>query len=123
MLVNIAGNAYGSWFGENFHARGHVDAVAIEIVALNDYIAQADADAHHDPLFLRQFGIAPRQRALNLDRALDRVDGAAELGQRAVPVVLKMRPSNCFVLGSNTSDRNDLSRARVPVSSCSIRRE
>ena len=92
MLVNVAGNAYRPGFGEALHACGDVDPVAIEIVAVDDHIAQADADAQDDPRVLGQIGVALGEHALDLDRALDRVDGAAKLGKGPVTGVLEDAP-------------------------------
>ena len=64
--------------------RGHVDAVAIEIVAVDDDVAQIDADAKLDMPIFGDAGIALDHAALDLDGAARRVDDAAELDQEAV---------------------------------------
>ncbi len=64
--------------------RGDVDAVAENIVVVDDDVADMDADAEFDPLILRHGGVLLGHAALDLDRAARRVDGAGELDQHAV---------------------------------------
>ena len=65
-----------------FEPRRDIDAVAKDVVALDDDVAEVDADAEVDRPLRRDVALA--HRALDRDGAFDRVDGAAELDQRAV---------------------------------------
>ena len=65
-------------------SRRHVDAVAIDVVALDDDVAEVDADAEHQALVLGRVGLIRSNGFLNLHRAGDGVDHAGELDQGAV---------------------------------------
>ena len=54
------------------------------IRAFDDHFAEVDSDAELDALILRLAGVPLRHSALDIDRALDRVDDAGELRQKAV---------------------------------------
>ena len=71
--------------GERLHARGDVDAVAIDrAVGLFDHIAQIDPDAElHAPVRF-EFDVVPFHGLLDLDRGLDRLDRTRELGQQRI---------------------------------------
>lgn len=61
-----------------------VDAVAMDVVADDDDIAEVDADAELDALFRRGRAIAGRHARLDRDGAADRLDRAGEVHQQAV---------------------------------------
>ena len=64
---------------------GDVHAVAVEVaVGSTDHVAQVDADPEADALRLGHRRLALGHAALDAGRALDRVDGAGELAERAV---------------------------------------
>ena len=65
-------------------SRRHVDAVAVEVVALDDDVAEIDADAELDMPVLGHSGVALQHAALDLDRAARRVEDTAEFDQEAV---------------------------------------
>ena len=73
--------------------RRHVDAIAIEIVAIDDDVAEIDADAELDVPVLGNPGVALRHAALNFDRAARRIEHAAELDQEAVAHHLEDAPA------------------------------
>ncbi len=64
--------------------RGDVDAVAVDVVPIDDHVAEIDPDAECDALVLGDFGIAVDHRPLNLDGAAHRVDHARKFHQHAV---------------------------------------
>jgi hypothetical protein len=64
--------------------RGDVDAVAIEIVALDDHVAQIDADAQFDAVVRRDTRVPLGHRLLHRDRAAHRVDDARKFHKHAV---------------------------------------
>jgi hypothetical protein len=71
----------------------HVDAVAIEIVAVDDDVAEIDADAELDVPVLGNPGVALHHAALDFDGAARRVEDAAELDQEAVAHHLEDAPA------------------------------
>ena len=54
---------------QRLQSRRHVHAVAPHVVAIDDDVAEVDADAELDPLLRRNVGIALGHAALDLDRA------------------------------------------------------
>jgi hypothetical protein len=84
LVVDLARDADPAGRGQSLEAGGDVDAVAVDVVVLDDHVTEVDADAERDPLAVRHPVIALGHGALNLDRALDSVDHARELDQRAV---------------------------------------
>ncbi len=62
----------------------HVDAFAVAVVAVDDHLAEVDADPELDPRLLGDAGVPFGQATLHRDRALDGVDDAAELGEQPV---------------------------------------
>ena len=68
-----------------FQPRRDVDPVAVDVLALDDNVADIDADAKPDRLAFRRRGIALADHLLDLDGAGHRVDGAGELDERAIP--------------------------------------
>ena len=84
MIECRARNAHTAWLGHRLQARGDVDAVAIDVVVLDDDVAEIDADAKPDPLGLSGALVAIDHAALDHGRTLDGVDDAGELDQRAV---------------------------------------
>ena len=81
---NLAGNTDSPRIGELLKARGDVDALAVPVRALDDHLAQIDADAHVDPVVLGEAGVPLRHPALDVDGAFDRVDDARKFGQNPV---------------------------------------
>ena len=73
--------------------RRHVDAVAIEIVAIDDDVAEIDADAELDVPVFGNPGIALRHAALDFDGTARRIEDAAELDQKAVAHHLEDAPA------------------------------
>ena len=83
-------------------AGGDVDAVAVDVLALDDHVAEVDADAERDALGLGHVPLALGHALLDRDRAGDRVDDAGELDQRAVAHQLD---DPALVLGDQRVDR------------------
>ena len=121
-LVDDRGDADAARLGQRLQARGDVDAVAVDVVAVDDDVAEVDADPQRDAG--RRSAASRLDGALDGERALDRVDDAAELDQRAVAdqldhaALVLRRPA-----GSNTVSRWRFSAASVPASSAPIMRE
>ena len=70
--------------GNAFQPRRDIDAVAENVVALDDDIAKVDADAKLDAAVVGDIGVAARHAALDGGGAFDRVHDAWELNQYAV---------------------------------------
>ena len=71
--------------GHRLQPRGDVDAVAVDVAALDDHVAEVDADAQHDARAPRgKSALASAMPLLQFDRAVHRIDRAGELDQHAV---------------------------------------
>ena len=70
--------------GERLEPRGDVDAVAVDVVALDDHVAQVDADAELDAAVVLRGAVAVGHAGLDGDGAAHRLDGAGEIDQQAV---------------------------------------
>src|SRR5262249_36613072 len=71
----------------------YVDAVAVDVVALDDDVAEVDADAETDQPVVRHALVAHGHLALDVGRALHGIDDAAEFDQRAVAHQLDHAPA------------------------------
>ncbi len=69
-----------------------VDAVAINVVAVDDHVAEIDFDAKAQALLLGEIQIAGGHRALDFGRTAHRVDDAGEFRQNAVAGRLAILP-------------------------------
>ena len=82
--------------------RRHVDAVAVNIVAINGNVAEIDADAEGQaPVLVDRF-VAPRHAELNGDGAVDGADHAREFQQQPVAHGLDDAPA---MLGDQLVDQ------------------
>ena len=70
--------------GQRLQPGRDVDAVAPDVVAIHDDVADIDADAEFDPLVGRYPRIVLAHGALEFDRAANRRDHARELHQQAI---------------------------------------
>jgi hypothetical protein len=59
-------------------------AVAIEVIAFDDHVAEIDADAQLDAALRRDAGVSLEHRLLHRDRAAHRIDDAGKFHQHAV---------------------------------------
>src|SRR5436309_11448790 len=84
LIVRRARDADAAALGQTFQTGRNVDAVAVEPLALDDHVAQIDADAEAHPPERRELGIARLELALDVDGALHGVDDARELRQHVV---------------------------------------
>ena len=71
-----------------FPAGRDIDAVAEDVVAVDDDVAEVDPDPEPDPAVLRHAGFAVDHRPLHLGGTADGVDDARELDQHPVASVL-----------------------------------
>ena len=84
MIPHAAGDADAAGLGQAFDAGGDVDAIAEDVAVLHHDVAEIDADAKPHLALRRQLLIRLREIALDLHRALDGGEDAAEFGQDAV---------------------------------------
>ena len=79
-----AGNQHATRFRDTFKTGRDVDAVTIEIAALDHDVTEVDTDAQHDVASFRQIAVRGGHAVLQFDRALHRVYRTAELDEHAV---------------------------------------
>ena len=84
VVVNACWRRTPRRLGQGFDPRGDVDAVAVDVVALDDHVAEIDADAQLDAVVRRDIRVPLGHRLLHLDRAAHRIDDAGKLHQHAV---------------------------------------
>jgi hypothetical protein len=63
MLMDVAGDADATGLGQRLHSCRHVDTVAVQIAAFDDYVAEADTDAQREPLPLGNMRVYPASPA------------------------------------------------------------
>ena len=91
-IAHRARNDDPTWRCLRLQSRRHIDIVAIDVIALDDDIAEVKADPKYDGLFLGLVAICLDHRLLELYRRSQRVHGATELNEAPSPVSLITRP-------------------------------
>jgi hypothetical protein len=104
-LMNDIRDADAARRGQALETRRDVDAVAVDVVAVDDHVAKIDADAEHDALLFRQLGLPLGDALLNGGSAFDRIHHASEFDQRAV----------AHELDDAAVELRDLGRDEVPA--------
>ena len=84
LVMHLAGNAEAARLGQGLEPRRDVDAIAIDVRAFADDVAEVDADAQQDAACLRDLGVRCRHLALQFDRGRHSIDRTGELHQYAV---------------------------------------
>ncbi len=82
--MHFPGNADAPGVGETLEAGGDVDAVTVDLLAIHHHVAEVDADAKFHSTLGRDIRVLGLECGLNLDRALDRIHDAGELGEHAI---------------------------------------
>ena len=123
MVADGAGNADAARLGQRFQPRRDIDAVAENVAALGDHVAEVDADAKPNAAVLGEIQIAVGHRALDFGGAAHRIDDAGEFRQHAVADGLDDAAVMLADLRIDQLLRCALRRSWVPSSSASIRRE
>src|SRR5690242_2137122 len=82
--MNHVRNADAARLGETLQPRRDVNAVPVNLLALDHHIAKVDADAELHPALLRQLRILGPKRGLNRNGASNCLDHTGEFGQYAV---------------------------------------
>src|SRR5262249_20118282 len=96
-----ARHANATGLSKTFQTCRHVNAVPEDVATVDDYVANIDADAKFNPLFVRHIRVTLGHIALDIERATHRVNNAGELGQQAVASVLDNPPAVLSDLGIN----------------------
>ena len=85
IFVDVFRDHHSARRRETLQPRRHVHPITVDrAVVADDDIAEIDADAEMHPPMIVEAGVALAQRALNLDRRLDRLDDTVECRQHAV---------------------------------------
>jgi hypothetical protein len=79
-----AADADATRLRQGFEASGDVDPVAKDVVAIDDDVAEIDADTEFNAPFRRHTGIPLGDLPLHVDRTAHGVDDAGELNQKPV---------------------------------------
>ena len=98
--VGIIRHTHPAGLGDDFKTRSDIYVVAEDIVVIDDYIADMDADAKLDHLILLYCGILLSRAALNFHCTACRINGAGELDQHAITGRLDDAPAmggNCRI--------------------------
>ena len=82
--IGVIGDANAARLGNSLQPGGNVDAIAKDIVVVDDDVADMDADPEFNPDIWRDVGILRGHGALNFDRAAGGIDGAGEFHQHAI---------------------------------------
>ncbi len=108
---------------QRFKPRGKVHAVTVEIVAIDDQVADVETDAEPDVAVLGDALIAFGHPALDFDGTARGGQDRSELHQKPVAHHLEDAPPCLAMVGSKNSRRCRFSAAIVRSSFASIRRE
>jgi hypothetical protein len=81
VVVDRPGDKNAAGFGQRLEPRCDIDAVAQNIAALGDHVAEIDADAHRDALFVGQVLVMLHHRLAQGGGGAHRLDNAAKLAQ------------------------------------------
>src|SRR5215472_2191713 len=84
MVMRLARKVDPTGLGDGLKPGGNINAVAIEVVAIDDDIAEIDADAKLYAFFTRNRGVSFVHATLHLDRAAHGIDHARKLNQNSV---------------------------------------
>jgi hypothetical protein len=71
--LNTRRNADAAWFCNPFQTRCDVHTISKNVADIDDHVADIDADAKLDLLFLGYVRISLRHAALDLDRTAHRI--------------------------------------------------
>ena len=96
LVVDSAGYADAARLGQALQPRRQIDAIALNVIAVDHHIAEVDAEAEHDSAVFRQLGIALDNCPLHVGGHPNRAGDAVELGQHPVAHQLDDAP---LVLG------------------------
>ena len=84
VIISLLGDVDATRLGQLLQARRDIDALAVTVIALDDDVAEVDADADIDAAIVGESLIALCHLPLHYDRALQGVDDTGELRQQPV---------------------------------------
>ncbi len=84
MIAHDPADADPAGIGQPLQPRRDIDAIAEDVVSVDDDVTDVDTDAKLDPLLGGHLGIALGHATLHVDRAADRVDHTGKFQQQAV---------------------------------------
>jgi hypothetical protein len=84
MIADRARCADPAGFGQSLQSGGHVHPVAVDIIALDDDVADIDSDPEYDALFLWYARVPLRHPTLDRDGTRGGLNDARELDQDTV---------------------------------------
>ena len=127
-LVDRARDADTARFRQPLQPCRDIDAVAIDVVAVDDHVAEIDTDAENDALVLGDTGIAVDHRPLDLARAPDCIDDARKFHQHAVAcglddaavMLADLRIAKLAAMRPQASECPRLIRSHQPRIACDI---
>src|SRR6516164_6004325 len=114
LITHHPADADPARLGQRFQPRRDIDAVAINIVVVEDDVAEIDPDAELDAPRLPDLGVALGHPLLQLDRTAHRVDDAGKLDQQPVAGGLDDTPPMLFDLGIRDLTADRLQRGERP---------
>jgi hypothetical protein len=82
--IGIIGNADPARVSDALKAGSNVNALAEDVIVIENDVTDVNADTEFDPLILRYGGILLGHAALDFNRMAHRIDGAGKLDQHAV---------------------------------------
>jgi hypothetical protein len=101
LVTDCTADANSARLGQRLQARRDIDAVAEDIVVVDDDVTDVDSDSEFNTLFRCYDRIALGHPPLNVDRTTHGIDYAGKFQQ----AVLTIRPRYSAILGSISSRR------------------
>src|SRR5258707_15452188 len=93
VLLHPTRHADATGLCKALHACRHVHAITEDVATVDHYVADIDADAKLDALFLWHVDVALSHAALDINRTTHRVHYAAELSQQPISGVFDDTPA------------------------------
>lgn len=122
LLVNGPGNVDLPRFRKTLDPRSNVDTIAIDIIRVDDHVAEVDAEPVFDPGLSWERRIAAKQVLLDDNTAPDSLDGTVESRDEAIPCGLDQLAVMFGDARFNEIALDPPDAASVPSSSSCIRR-
>src|ERR1700730_15310245 len=88
LIAHHPRDADAARFRQTFQSCGHIDAIAEDVVLLNDHVAEIDPNAEGEALILGRFGVALGHAALDLNGTTHRIDHAWKFSEKAIAGIL-----------------------------------
>ena len=122
LIAHGTGDAYSAWFSNGLQPRGDVDTVACDVVAVDDDIAEVDADPELNPFAVdssRLRSAIARCTSIAQRKAESALPNSTSIPS---PDVLTICPPLSLIVRSIRLSRISRRRATVPASSRSMSR-